>query len=114
MKLVFVYNADSDPVSGLFDIGHKLFSPETYQCGLCSLTHDTFSEKQAWKSFREESAVDMEFLHRDEFEKKYGVSHEYPVVLRSNGELDLVLSKNDIDAIGSVEELIGKIRSLVS
>ena len=41
MKLIFVYNADSGPVSGLFDIGHKLFSPDTYQCGPVSYTHLT-------------------------------------------------------------------------
>ncbi|MEC9487851.1 MAG: GTPase [Prosthecochloris sp.] len=114
MKLVFVYNADSGPVSGLFDIGHKLFSPETYQCGLCSLTHDTFSEKEAWKEFREKTDIEMEFLHRDEFEKKYEASYDYPVVLRSNGHLDILLSKKDIDAIEDVRELIEKITSLVT
>ena len=106
MKLIFIYNADSGPVSGLFDIGHKLFSPETYQCGLCSLTHDTFAEKKIWKEFREKSATEMEFLHRDEFKKKYSMEFNYPVVLQQNNTLEVLLSKEEIDKIPDVETLI--------
>lgn len=106
MKLVFVYNADSGPVSGLFDIGHKLFSPETYQCGLCSLTHDTFAERKIWKEFREHSATEMVFLHRDEFKKKYGKELNYPVVLQQNDTFEVLLSKEEIDNIPDVETLI--------
>lgn len=106
MKLIFVYNADSGPVSGLFDIGHKLFSPETYQCGLCSLTHDTFAEKKIWREFRENAVTEMEFLHKDEFKKKYGTEFNYPVVLRQNGNFEILLSKEEIDTIPDVETLI--------
>ncbi len=38
-SLLFVYNADSGLVAGLFDSAHKLLSPSTYQCQLCTLTH---------------------------------------------------------------------------
>lgn len=114
IKLIFVYNADSGPVSGLFDIGHKLFSPETYQCGLCSLTHDTFTEKKIWKDFRETSEVDMEFFHRDEFQKKYGNEFNYPVVLQQNDNLELLLSKEEIEKIPDVETLIKTIEEKTS
>ncbi len=107
MKLVFVYNADSGPVSGLFDIGHKLFSPETYQCGLCSLTHDTFTEKRMWKEFRENSSIEMEFLHKDEFKQKYGTEEfKYPIVLQQNDTLEVLLSREEIEQIPDVETLI--------
>ena len=106
MKLIFVYNADSGPISGLFDIGHKLFSPETYQCGLCSLTHDTFAEKKIWKDFREKSVTEMEFFHRDEFEKKYGKKFNYPVVFQQSDNLEILLSREDIEQIPDVETLI--------
>jgi hypothetical protein len=82
MKLIFVYNADSGYVSTLLDIGHKIVNPETYSCNLCQMTFDTFSENKKWKEFRESSAIDMEFLHRDEFEEKYDMKLDYPVVLR--------------------------------
>jgi len=114
MKLIFVYNADSGPVSGLFDIGHKLFSPDTYQCGLCSLTFDTFAEKKIWKEFREKADAEMEFLHRDEFEKKYGKTYTYPVVLEEKEELETVLSKEDIDSIPNVEALMKTISEKIT
>ena len=110
MKLIFVYNADSGLVSGLFDIGHKIISPETYSCGLCKLTFDTLTEKQAWKAFRESSTVEMEFLHRDEFEKKYGLIFDYPVILRKNEEIEIILSKKEIDGFTRLDDLIEKIK----
>ncbi len=110
MKLIFVYNADSGPISGLFDIGHKIISPGSYSCGLCQLTFDTFTEKQAWRVFRESSPIEMEFLHRDEFEKKYGMQFDYPVILRQNEETEILLSKKEIDGVAHLDELIAKIK----
>ncbi|NMW17950.1 MAG: GTPase [Chlorobiaceae bacterium] len=110
MKLIFVYNADSGPISGLFDIGHKIIRPDTYSCGLCKLTFDTFTEKQAWRAFRESSPVEMEFLHRDEFEKIYSSTFDYPVILRQNGEIEILLSKKEIDGFAHLDDLIEKIK----
>jgi hypothetical protein len=111
MKLIFVYNADSGPISGLFDIGHKILSPATYQCGLCKLTFDTFTEKETWRKFRESSPVEMEFLHRDEFEKKYDLKYDYPVVLKKNTNIDVLLSKKEIDSFENLDELIAAVKS---
>ena len=110
MKLIFVYNADSGLISGLFDIGHKIISPGTYSCGLCQLTFDTFAEKQAWRAFRESAGTEMEFLHRDEFEKKYGLTFDYPVILRKEEEIEILLSKKEIDGFTGLDDLIEKIR----
>ncbi len=110
MKLIFVYNADSGPISGLFDIGHKIISPDTYSCGLCRLTYDTLTEKQAWRAFRESASIEMEFLHRDEFEKKYGLTFDYPVILRHETEIEIFLSKKEIVGFTHLDELIEKIK----
>jgi hypothetical protein len=48
-QLIFVYNADSGGLNTLFDIAHKVVSPETYSCSLCMLTHGVLSERTAWK-----------------------------------------------------------------
>ncbi len=55
MKLIFVYNANAGKLSAALDIAHKIISPSTYQCNLCSLTHGTFTERDVWKKFSEES-----------------------------------------------------------
>ncbi|MEE9906075.1 MAG: GTPase [Chlorobium sp.] len=108
--IVFVYNSESGPISGLIDIGHKLLSPETYQCSLCALTHDAFAEKESWRDFRKNVGMPMEFLHRDEFEKKYGRTEIYPVIFRKNGDLQVLMAKEEIDRIKSLDELIKAIR----
>ena len=51
----------------------------------------------------------MEFLHRDEFEKKYGMHYDYPVILLQNKELEILLSKKEIDGFVQLDELIEKI-----
>jgi hypothetical protein len=109
-SLIFVYNTDSGPASGLFDIGHKILSPSTYQCSLCTLTHDTFAEKKAWKEFRKSIGMPMEFLHRDEFEKKYHLRFDYPVILRNAGAIDVLMTKEQIDTIEEIDTLISAIK----
>lgn len=75
-KLVFVYNADSGLFNTLTDIGHKIFSPQTYNCPLCDLTHGYFTMRKEWGSFLGELDYQLEFLHRDEFTRKHSeLSH---------------------------------------
>ncbi len=112
-QLLFVYNADSGRVNMLLDIAHKAISPKTYQCQLCSLTHDTFSEKEAWKVFRESSDLEMVFLHKDEFEKKYTQRYVFPVILRRSEGLEVLVDAQEMSGIQSVEGLIARLKDLV-
>jgi hypothetical protein len=112
MKLIFVYNADSGMLNAVKDISHKLFSPQTYDCFLCSLTHDTFKENSEWKAFRNSSATEMVFLHRDEFEEKYNRKMEYPVILRETDDLETVISKDTLASYSSLSDLIRAVQQL--
>ena len=69
--LLFVYNADTGLFNTLADIGHKIFSPQTYQCDLCMLTHGYLSERGEWRAFVENLPIEARFLHRDEFRRDY-------------------------------------------
>jgi hypothetical protein len=111
MKLIFVYNADSGPISSLLDLGHKILSPSTYECSLCTLTHGPFTEKEAWSEFRKTMGIPMEFLHRDEFEKKYDLRFEYPVILRMNNNIEVLLPKQEIDTLENLEALIAAVKA---
>jgi hypothetical protein len=64
--LLFVYNADSGLFNTVTDIAHKIFSPQTYQCALCALTHGYFSVRDEWTGFIKELGVPCEFVHRDQ------------------------------------------------
>lgn len=112
MKLIFVYNADSGLLNTLLDIGHKVLKPETYACKLCSLTYGNFTENRKWKDFRENSANEMEFLHKDEFREKYGQEYPCPVILFHSETLEVALSKEDLEDFQSLDELITAIEAL--
>lgn len=113
MKLIFIYNADSGMMNTLLDMGHKVVNPDTYTCNLCKLTYGTFKENAKWKKFREESIHKMEFYHKDEFEKKYGVKFEYPLILKEDkGVLQEVISKSLLEGFKSLDELIDSVSKL--
>jgi hypothetical protein len=81
--LVFVYNADSGLFNTLGDIGHKLFSPATYPCRLCAITHGVLAERAQWRAFVESLGVPCEFLHRDQFRDRFpDVGTRLPAVFR--------------------------------
>jgi hypothetical protein len=113
MKLIFVYNANSGKVNALVDAAHKLFSPSTYQCSLCALTYDTFSENKTWKAFRKESHLTMEFYHKDEFESLFpNVNIPYPAILKlKDSEPTTVLNTEVLNKISTVEGLIENLKT---
>ena len=110
-ELIFVYNAESGKVNAAFDIAHKIISPTTYNCSLCSLTFDTFSENKQWREFRDSSKTKMTFLHRDEFESEFDVKYEYPVVLTNTDDaIAVLLSADIINGFTNVSELIQELQ----
>ena len=111
MKLLFIYNSNSGKLNAFFDAGHKLFSPTTYKCSLCALTHETFSENNLWKNFRIECNVDMEFYHIDEFETKFpNVNMIYPAILKlEEQQLSTVLNADVLNEISNVKDLIERL-----
>ncbi len=116
MTLIFVYNANSGKANAFVDCLHKFVSPKTYSCNLCAITFNTFSEKKVWKEFRQQSIVEMHFLHKDEFQKEYASKwlqkYQFPVVLiRLNGSLEVFISSEELNKITTSEALINLINS---
>ena len=105
--LIFVYNADSGFVNTLLDIGHKIVSPQTYACNLCAITHSTFSMRDEWKRFVAGLGVSVEFLHRDELEKEYGIRDAaLPAVFRKTDKsLQEWITREEINHCSSMEDL---------
>ena len=112
IQLIFVYNADSGLFNTVTDIAHKIFSPQTYSCGLCALTHSYFSMRDEWKSFIESLGVDCEFMHRDEFVRAHKLDNQdWPAVfVHKGGQLKLCLGSADINVCNDLEELKTLIR----
>lgn len=112
MKLIFVYNADSGLLNKLMDIGHKIIKPETYSCNLCDLTFGNFTENKKWKEFRESTDIEMEFLHRDEFETTYEMKLDCPAILKGSDPLEIAISKEQLEQFKSLDELINAVNDL--
>lgn len=106
-KLIFVYNADSGVFNLMSDIAHKIFSPQTYACNLCALTHSNFGMKKEWKEYLESLSADLEFLHADEFQKKYPSEDiKLPAILKEENEnLVLLADSQAINQCRSIEDL---------
>lgn len=105
--LIFVYNADSGLFNTVTDIAHKILSPGTYSCQLCTLTHSYFSMRKDWSEFLSELDAHLEFLHKDELSEKYGMSDiSLPVILiKNDGKLATWISTEEINDCPSVEVL---------
>ncbi len=104
--VVFVYNADSGLFNTLTDTAHKLFSPETYECNLCAMTHSALGMKKEWKEFLDTMDIPLEFLHRDELKEKYSTGAELPAIfLKSGKELNLIIEASSINECQDIEEL---------
>ena len=120
-KILFIYNANSDTGSKMLDFAHKIVSPDTYDCALCSLTFGNFTENKQWKTFRESllaKGYELEFCHKDEFQKsyksKFGHAFTYPIILVETAhDLEVLVTTEKLNAFEGVEELIASLGSLV-
>lgn len=110
-KLIFVYNAYSGSHNAVLDGLYKIIKPNSYACNLCKVTHGIFSEKTRWKNYRKASDTDMDFLHIDEFQKRYaskfGYKYTFPIVLwEDEGEMGIFISTEELERVENVEKLI--------
>jgi hypothetical protein len=106
-KIIFVYNADSGVFNLLTDIAHKMFSPQTYACNLCAITHSNFGMKKEWKEYLDSLDNPLEFLHADEFKSKYQSEKvNLPAMfIEENGSLMPIASADQINESKSIEDL---------
>lgn len=114
MKILFIYNADSGKLNSIFDIAHKVISPSTYKCSLCSLTHSALNEKSEWANFKKSSKHNLQFLHKDEFEAQYSTKFEYPVILDITEEMKVLFSNLELEKFKNVKDLIAGIEKVAN
>ena len=105
--LVFVYNADSGLFNALTDAAHKIFSPRTYPCSLCALTHTALGMRAEWKQFLDDLGRPLEFLHADELRSRYGPARvPLPAIYEREGDaLELLLGADAIAGCASLDDL---------
>lgn len=117
-ELLFVYNANSNVLHKYIDAAHKIISPSTYACDLCSLTHGNFSEKKAWKEYKESTNHLFTFHYKNDFLARYADSRyesfRFPVILEQKKDgFDIVLDAKELKSVQSVKDLIRVIEEKV-
>jgi hypothetical protein len=112
-SLIFVYNADGGLFNTLTDAAHKIFSPQTYQCNLCALTHSNFGMRREWKEFLKNLKTPFEFLHADEFEAEYDVKDiKLPAVFKKqNNQISVLIDSKTINDCRSLSDFKNLINS---
>jgi hypothetical protein len=105
--LVFVYNADSGVFNTLADAAHKIFSPQTYRCNLCALTHTAVGMRREWKRFLDGLEEPLEFLHADELKTRYGAAGvPLPAIFKTGGEsMEVLVGADAINACRTMDDL---------
>ncbi len=116
IKLIFIYNADSGPISLMKDFFHKVLKPSTYECNLCAVSFGNFGMKKEWKNYINNLDIPIEFLHRDQFLRQYNVKGaKFPsAYLQRESELELFIPQDRMNEVQSVEELIKKVNEKLS
>jgi hypothetical protein len=104
--LIFVYNANSDLLSSVTDLVHKILSPSTYNCNLCTLTYGNFSKRNEWKSFLLTLNMKTIFLHRDEFLQQYKIETLFPATfIIQDDVIKEIISQHEIENCKTLDEL---------
>ena len=114
--LIFVYALDGGLFNEITGYAHKVLSPKTYPCNLCTLTNGPLGAKREWSEFIKGLGVKTEFMHRDEFIKKYpSATHSFPAVFRSagNGTPQVLISSEELNACRDLPAFISLVRERV-
>ncbi|MCK5513817.1 MAG: hypothetical protein KAJ00_04910 [Deltaproteobacteria bacterium] len=106
--LLFVYNADTGLFSVMTDYAHKILSPKTYPCNLCAITYGNMGMNKKWKEYIDNLTISIEFLHRDEFLKRYDLKNtQLPAAFIKKGDnIAVLIDHSEINGCTSVEELM--------
>jgi len=67
MEIQFIYNAKNGLANSIFDLAHKIISPDTYECNLCKITHGAFTENKKFKELKEKYNITL--WHIDDYER---------------------------------------------
>ena len=107
-EIVFIYNAKSGPINSLIDWAHKIISPNTYECSLCSITYDNLGKKNEWSAFLKELKIKASFLYKDHIVNDIDLKDSsLPCAyLRVNNNIKLIISSVEMNSFKDLNELI--------
>ncbi|MEW6738146.1 MAG: hypothetical protein AB1489_43130 [Acidobacteriota bacterium] len=114
--LIFVYNGDSGLFNTLSHVAHKIFSPQTYPCNLCTIINSPLGMRKEWKQFLKELDTPYEFLHTDELKNHYGIEDIPLPAIFSKGikSLEILIDAKSINNCQTIADLKALILKRIS
>ena len=107
LELIFIYNAESGVVNELIDFAHKIVSPDTYDCKLYAMSYGAFFMEKKWLTYIETLPFKSTFTYKDKFFRNEYSDTKFPsVFMRSNENLDEIISATEINEIKNLDQLI--------
>ena len=113
LKIYCIYNAKGSILGEITYLWKKLFL--NFDCSLCNVSHNTFTEKQLWKKEMSKFKYKLEMLHLDEQPKNLQMFTEglTPCVVSNNeSEFNLIMDRDQINKLnGSVQLFFKKLNT---
>ena len=109
VKVIFVYNAQSGLFSALSDYVHKIVSPSTYECQLCSVTYGNLGMHSTWRSYVEALPAKVIFTYKDKLRDDQPLMKQTALpaaFVITNGETLLAVDADAMNACQNETELI--------
>lgn len=107
-ELIFVYNARSGLFNKVTDFAHKVVSPNTYACQLCSLTHGHLGPRQEWLDFVRGLPIKVSFNYKS----RWPEFQSFPLVLlKTEKGIEVLLDSEQLGAANTLAELMDLLRS---
>ena len=113
IELIFIYNAKSGIGNAFIDWAHKIISPKTYDCNLCSITYNNLGKEIKWKEFLNNINAHSRFYYIDHLKELDFVDEktELPCVfINEKDEFKLIINSHEMTAFDNVDQLISRLK----
>ena len=106
--LIFIYNAKSGPAQAALDWAHKIISPKTYECSLCSLTYGNFGKYNKWSIFLRSLNINKSFFYLDQLSDiSFYDNESLPCIfIGLNDNFSLFINSDELNNCESLDDLI--------
>ena len=110
--LIFIYNAKSGLTQAALDWAHKIISPKTYECSLCSLTYGNLGKYSKWSKFLKSLKLNKSFIYDDQLsDLGFYENESLPCIfLGEDNNYSLIISSDELNNCQSLEYLIELIK----
>ena len=105
-ELCFVYNAQSGVAHAFLDYVHKIVSPDTYACSLCSVTYGNLGMHREWANYLRKLPFKTRFFYKDTLPEHLEKAALPAAYIVENNTWTNVIGPDEMDAATDLDALI--------